>query len=161
MSVDMSTTQQSTSSRVHHRTSVHPIRLLSKSFGSDMSTMDDDDDDRENVGPDCDMMGAASATSPSSSRTSSSNSPDSQHSGTPSRKLRRANRKNLSLSFSSSQFLSDESMVEQEALMHHAQQPPATSIESVDKECLAQPIDQHVGGLLLSQTDSGFNEMEE
>lgn len=166
MSIDMST--QSVLSRVNR--TAHPIRCLSKSFGSDLSSMlmDEEDHDVENLAP-CSRSGSSLsggsemiiAGSPSASARSSSSSPDSQHSGTPSRKLRRANRKNLSHSFSSSQFLSDESMVEQEAALSSQ---PTNSITNNNKDCLAQlvnPNDQTETVSLLCQTDSGFNEMEE
>lgn len=168
MSVDMST--QSAVSRINR--SSHPIRCLSKSFGSaDMSAMlmdDHDDHDNENVAPnsqsDSSLCGSEMiiAGSPTA-RSSSSSSPDSQHSGTPSRKLRRANRKNLSHSFSSSQFLSDESMAEQDALTNHH------SLNLTNhKDCLAELVNPQPTinppttiAQPLSQTDSGFNEMEE
>lgn len=161
MSIDCST-----HSRIH-RTLSHPIRNLSKSYGSDLSAMlmDDDDhedEDDENVAPNSRFTSSLSGSdmiivgSPRGTRSSNSNTPDSQHSGTPSRKLRRATRKNLSHSFSSSQFLSDESMAEQEALSQHPSMPP------MNKDCLAELVDQPKATVPpLSQTDSGFNEMEE
>lgn len=158
MSIDLSRTANRSS---------HPIRCLSKSFGSDLSAMlmdDDDNEDAENIPPTSRSGSSLSGTemvNVGSPTRSSSSSPDSQHSGTPSRKLRRATRKNLSHSFSSSQFLSDESMVEQEALTQNV-------LNSTNhQDCLAKlakSIDQQHGtseALPLCQADSGFNEMEE
>lgn len=154
MSVDHS--MKSATSRCISR-SRHPIRHLSKSYGSDLSLMLlDDEEDHENVAPDTLSNSAPPASSGKMERSmnSSSDSPDSQHSGTPSRKLRRANRRNLSLSFGSSQFLNDDN----ESIMA---EPNQDYLAAVSAKTQQPPPSDKVTSALLSQTDSGFNDMEE